>query len=152
MKKLLSNSRYLVLIAVFASLITSVMAFLWGAYKTFTVLSHLVSAVGGEAHGIGVELIAVMDTFLIATALYIFAVGMYELFISADLDIPEWLAIHNLHDLKVKLSGVIILVMAVTFLEHLIHWQDAAGTLMFGGAIAIVTGALIAFGHFGGKD
>ena len=151
MNKLLSNSRYLILIAVFASLITSVMAFLWGAYKTFTVLSHLVSAVGGETHGIGVELIAVMDTFLIATALYIFAVGLYELFI-ADLELPEWLNIHNMHDLKAKLSGVIILVMAVTFLEHLVHWQDAAGTLMFGGAIAIVTGALIAFGHFGGKD
>ena len=84
------------------------------------------SAIGGEEHGIGVELIAVMDTFLIATALYIFAVGLYELFI-ADLELPEWLNIHNMHDLKAKLSGVIILVMAVTFLEHLVHWEDAAG-------------------------
>lgn len=151
MKSLLSNSRYLILIAVLASLITSVMAFIWGSYRTFTVISHLVAAIGGESHGIGVELIAIMDTFLIATALYIFAVGLYELFI-ADLQLPEWLVVHNLHDLKAKLSGVIILVMSVTFLEHLVHWEDAAGTLMFGGAIAIITGALIAFGHFGGKD
>lgn len=151
MNKLLSNSRYLILMAVFASLITAVMAFLWGGYKTFMVLSHLVEAVGGEGHGVGVDLIAIMDTFLIATALYIFAVGLYELFI-ADLDLPEWLTIHNLHDLKAKLSGVIILVMAVTFLEHLVRWEDAAGTLMFAGSIAIITVALIAFGHFGGKD
>src|SRR3989304_3054827 len=136
MNKLLSNSRYLILIAVFASLITSVMAFLWGAYKTFTVLSHLIHAIGGGAHGIGGELIAVMDTFFIATALYIFAVGLYELFI-ADLELPEWLNIHNMHDLKAKLSGVIILVMAVTFLEHLVHWQDAAGNPMFGRGRAI---------------
>ena len=152
MNKLLSGSRYLVLIAVFASLVTSFMAFMWGGYKTFTVLNHLIHAIGGEEHGLGVELIAIMDTFLIATALYIFAVGMYELFIAADLGLPEWLTIHNLHDLKAKLSGVIILVMAVTFLEHLVHWNDASGTLMFGGAIAIINGALIAFGHFGGKD
>lgn len=151
MNKLLSNSRYLVLIAVIASLITAVMAFLWGLYKTSVVLSHLVGAFGGETHGIGVELITVMDTFLIATALYIFAVGLYDLFI-ANLELPEWLNIHNLHDLKAKLSSVIILVMAVTFLEHLVYWEDAVGTLMFGGAIAIITGALIAFGHFGGKD
>jgi uncharacterized membrane protein YqhA len=151
MNKLLSNSRYLVLIAVSASLIAAVMAFIWGGYKTLTVLGHLMGAFGGEAQGIGVELIAVMDTFLIATALYIFAVGLYELFI-ADLELPEWLTIHNLHDLKAKLSGVIILVMAVTFLEHLVHWEDAAGTLMFAGGIAIITAALIAFGHFGGKD
>ncbi len=60
-----------------------------------------------------------------------------------------WLIFHNLHDLKVKLSGVIILVMAVTFLEHLVEWKDAQATLFFGVAIAIVSASLIAFGYFG---
>ncbi|MEW6088743.1 MAG: YqhA family protein [bacterium] len=151
MKNILSKARYLTLIAILSSFITSIMAFLWGGYKTYTVITHLIAAIGGEEHGIGVELIAIMDTFLIATALYIFAVGLYELFIS-ELNLPEWLTIHNLHDLKAKLIGVIILVMAVTFLEHLVHWENAANTLMFSGSIAIITTVLIAFGHFGGKD
>lgn len=151
MKKLLSNSRYLVLIAVIASIISAFAAFLWGGYKTYEIIYHAVGSIGDDDHAIGVELISLMDTFMIATALYIFAVGLYELFI-ADLDLPEWLSIHNLHDLKAKLSGVIILVMAVNFLEHLVHWKDASATLMFGLSIAVVTASLIAFGHFGGKD
>lgn len=151
MKQLLSQSRYIVLIAVVSSAIAALAAFIWGAYKTVVAITHIASSFGSEAHGLGVELISVMDMFLIATALYIFAVGLYELFI-AKLDVPEWLIIHNLHDLKAKLSGVIILVMAVTFLEHLVLWKDAQSTLMFGAAIGVVTAALIGFSHLGGKD
>ncbi len=151
MKQLLSQSRYLILIAVASTMIAALAAFIWGAYKTVIAVIHIASSFGSEAHGIGVELISIMDTFLIATALYIFAVGLYELFIG-KLELPEWLVIHNLHDLKAKLSGVIILVMAVTFLEHLTQWRDAQATLMFGVAIGVAAAALIGFSHFGGKD
>jgi uncharacterized membrane protein YqhA len=92
-----------------------------------------------------------MDIFLIATMLFIFALGMYELFID-NVNLPEWLIIRNLHDLKVKLSSVIILVMCITFLKHLVEWKDPQGTLFFGVAIAVVTVSLIAFGYFGGQD
>ncbi len=98
-----------------------------------------------------ISLIEVMDAFLIATALVIFAVGLYELFIR-DISLPESLAIHNLHDLKAKLASIIVLVVVVTFLRHLVEWQDPQGTLYFGVAVAVVSAALIAFGHFGEKD
>ena len=150
MKRILEKSISLVLIAVITSLIASVAAFAWGALKTIMVLLHLVTSFGKDPSAV-IELIALMDTFLIATALLIFAVGMYELFIE-DIKLPEWLVIHNLHDLKVKLGSVIILVMAVTFLEHLVEWKDPQGTLYFGVAVALVSASLIAFGHFGGKD
>lgn len=87
----------------------------------------------------------------IATALFIFAVGIYELFIE-DPSLPEWFVIRNLHDLKAKLGSVIILVMAVTFLKHLVEWRDPHGTFYFGIAVAVVSASLIAFSHFGGKD
>jgi len=92
-----------------------------------------------------------MDTFLIAIALLVFSVGIYELFIE-DLSLPEWLVIHNLHDLKAKLGSIIILVMAVTFLKHLVEWRDPQGTYYFGISVAVVSAALIAFSHFGKKD
>jgi uncharacterized membrane protein YqhA len=66
--------------------------------------------------------------------------------------LPEWLIIRNLHDLKVKLSSVIVLVMGIIFLEHLVEWKDPQGTLFFGTAVAVVSASLIAFGYFGGKD
>jgi uncharacterized membrane protein YqhA len=92
-----------------------------------------------------------MDVFLIATALLIFAIGLYELFIG-DVPMPKWLVIHDLHDLKAKLGSVIILVLAVTFLKHLVEWKDPQGTLYFGLAVTLVSASLIVFGHFGGKD
>lgn len=148
----LSKSRYLVLIPVVLSLLASAAAFVWGGFKTYNLLSHLAEEAlhGGGGHGI-VGFIAVMDTFLIATALLVFALGMYELFI-AEVEFPEWLVIRDLHDLKAKLGSLIILVMAVNFLEHLVNWEDPLGMLMFAGAITLVSAVLIAFGHFMGKD
>lgn len=149
LKDILAKSRYIILIPVFLSLIASVAAFLWGAIKTYHVIHELVLT-GGE-HGTAIGLISVMDTFLIATALFVFALGMYELFIE-DVEFPEWLVIHDLHSLKAKLGSVIILVMAVSFLERLIHWEDAWETLLFAVAISLVSIVLIAFSHYGGKD
>ncbi|MBI5214099.1 MAG: YqhA family protein [Nitrospirae bacterium] len=150
MEKILEKSRNLILIAVVSSLAASIAAFLWGAAKTATIILNLVVSYGKDPLA-AISLIGLMDTFLIATALLIFAVGMYELFIK-DISLPEWLIIRNLHDLKVKLSSVIILVMAVIFLEHLVEWKDPQGTLFYGIAIAVVSASLIAFSHFRGKD
>lgn len=150
MDRLLEKSKNLILIAVAFSLLASFFAFLSGAVKTLSVIVGILGSYGKDPLA-GVALIELMDTFLIATALFIFAVGMYELFFK-DLNLPDWLVVHNLHDLKAKLGSVIVLVMAVTFLKHLVEWQDPTGTLFFGIAVAVVSGALIAFSHFGGKD
>jgi uncharacterized membrane protein YqhA len=108
-------------------------------------------AVGGEAHKIRVEAIAIMDVFLIATALLIFAIGLFELFVG-KLDLPKWLAINKLEDLNVKLRGVVIFVMVVTFLEKLVLWEDPQGTLLFGIAIAIISAVLVFAGMYGKED
>ncbi len=150
MKRVLEASKYLVLIAVFFSLAASVAAFVWGGVKTGGVIISLVTSAGKAPHA-SIDLIALMDTFLIATALIIFSVGLYELFIE-DLSLPSWLVVHNLHDLKQKLSSVIILVLAVTFLEHLVEWKDPLGTLYLGLAVAVVSAALIAFISLGHKE
>jgi uncharacterized membrane protein YqhA len=150
MKRIIEKSKNLFLIAVASTLIASIIGFLWGLTKTFTVLINLILSYGKDPFA-AIELIELMDIFLIATILYIFALGMYELFIDS-VNLPEWLIIRNLHDLKVKLSSVIILVMCITFLKHLVEWKDPQGTLFFGVAIAVVTVSLIAFGYFGGED
>ena len=147
MRAVIAKSRYMVLVGVFASLASSLLAFAWGAYRTAMLVPHIYESVFGQAHGVRVELIAIMDIFLIATALYIFAVGLYSLFIG-KVELPPWLEGSSLHDLKVVLSRVIILVMAVTFLEHLVGWKNASETLMFAAAIAIIMVSLIAYGRF----
>lgn len=80
LKTILAKSKYLVLVAVLFSLITSLAAFIWGSVKTVTVILHMASSHGENPPG-AVELISTIDTFLIATALFIFSIGLYEFFI-----------------------------------------------------------------------
>ena len=146
MARILEKSRYLVLLAVGASLVASAVAFLWGCWKTIQAIVQIVSTAGKDPAAT-VSQIALMDKFLIATGLYIFAVGMYELFIG-ELSMPAWLTVHSLHEVKSRLSAIIILVMAIVFLEHLVEWKDPQGTLYFAIAVAAVTVALIALELF----
>lgn len=138
------------MIGIASLLAAAAAAFGWGMVKTIRVMAIIVTSFGQDPY-IAVALIELVDGFLIATALYMFAVSMYELFI-AKLDLPPWMLAHDLHELKAKLSGVIILVMAVRFLEHLVEWKDPSGTLFFGIAVAIVSAALVLLSYFGGKD
>jgi len=146
LKRILESSRYLVLLGVLSSLAASLTVFLWGVWKTGAVIVTLLQS-GGKDPLTVVRLIELMDKFLIAVGLYIFAVGLYELFIG-DLDLPDWLVIHDLHDIKSRLSQILVLFMAVTFLEHLVEWKDPLATLYFALAITLVMGALIAFNRF----
>ncbi len=139
----------MVLIAVVSTLVASAAAFVWGGIKTVKVLISILTSVGTDPTS-GIALVELMDTFLIATVLFIFAMGMYELFFG-DVSLPAWLVIRNLHDLKVKLSSVVILVMGIIFLEHLVEWKDPQGTLFFGIGVTVVSASLIAFGYFGAK-
>ncbi|MCX9010467.1 MAG: YqhA family protein [Candidatus Methanoperedens sp.] len=149
-KNLIEKSKSLILIAVASSLLASAAGFLWGMIKTLVIIFSFVMSYGRDPLDM-IALIELMDIFLIAIVLFIFAMGMYELFID-NISLPEWLIIRNLHDLKVKLGSVIILVMGIIFLEHLVEWKDPQGTLFFGIAVAVVSASLIAFNYFGGKE
>lgn len=150
MAQLLSKTRYLAIIGVIALLVSTLGAFAWGSLKTYHVIALIIETMGKDAR-ITVELIEVVDSFLIATALLIFAASLYELFIG-EVALPEWMLAHNLYELKAKLSSMIVLVLAVKFLEKLMDAKDATSLLQTGIAISLVSGVLIAFGYFGKKD
>jgi len=150
MKYILERSKYLALIGVIALLLAAVAAFVWGTFKTVDTISLVVSSMGRDK-AITVEFIKIVDSFLIATALLIFTVSLYELFID-KLDLPDWMLAHDLYDLKAKLSSMIVLVMAVKFLEKLLEVKDASSLLQTGIATASMSAVLIAFGYFGKKD
>ncbi|MBI5233403.1 MAG: YqhA family protein [Deltaproteobacteria bacterium] len=143
MKKILENARYVVILAVISALAGSVFLFVWTSVKMVYIAVDLTrDLMSPEATGKTAHIVPILDSFLLAVILYIFAIGLYELFIGR-LKLPEWLVIHDLDDLKKKLSSVIALMLAVTFLEHLAEWKDPEATLMFAVAIAAVIFALI---------
>lgn len=150
MKSILEKSRYLSLVGVISLLLAAVAAFAWGTLKTVNAIILVIQSMGKEA-SITVEFIEIVDAFLIATAILIFSVSLYELFIG-KLDLPEWMLAHNLYELKSKLSSMIVLVMGVKFLQKLLEAKNTDDLLKTGIATALMSAVLIAFGYFGKKD
>ena len=146
MGKILENTKYVAILGIISLLFASVIAFFWGGIKTFYVTTEIINS-AGKGPKISIALIEVIDSILISVALFIFAASLYQLFIG-KLNLPSWMLADNLYDLKAKLGSMIILVMAVKFLEHLVEWKDPSGTLYFGIAVAVVSGILVAFSYF----
>jgi uncharacterized membrane protein YqhA len=150
MKSILEKSVYLALIAVIFALIASAAMYIWGAVVTVTSINDLLSSDVKDA-SVTIPFVKIMDIFLIATALLFFAVALYELFIG-DLELPNWLTVTSIDGLKTRLASVIVLILAVTFTEHFIDWEeDSLTTLYLGAAAAIVIGALVAYNRFGAE-
>jgi uncharacterized membrane protein YqhA len=146
LKLLLEKGNALVLLAIAATLIASFATFIWATFNmvvnAWQLLASLLHSGAAQVEHTGVGMVAALDALLMALVLYIFSVALYELFIG-EIRVPEWLVIKSLDGLKEKLASVIILILVVTFLEHLVHWENAADTFLFGLAIASVVFALV---------
>ena len=84
-----------------------------------------------------------MDAFLIAAALLLFALGMYSIFIPRAGAPPRRWERWGLDALKSKLASIIIVLMAVSFLERLEMYTGAREILYVGAAVALVSLALL---------
>lgn len=147
-KALLNHARYLVVIAVAGSLLASLALIVYGGVEAVVLVVDAVRAATVSAKGakmLALSFIEVVDLFLLGTVFLIIALGLYELFISSDLKLPGWLVIRTLDDLKNKLVGVVIVVLAVLFLGNVVIWDGERDLLGFGTAIALVIAALTWF-------
>lgn len=147
MGKILSSTRYIVLLGVIASLVLSATLFLAGLVRTGLIVFDAVLKINSSkiAKDMAIASIELADLFLIATAMYIVGIGLYELFIGS-VDLPDWLLISSLDDLKEKLINVVVVVLAVSFLAQIATWDGQTNLLPYGVAIALVIAALTAFG------
>jgi len=147
-KRLLASSRYLVSIAIFGSFLASVALLVYGGIETVKTVIEVALAADFSSKGakeFTLAAIQLVDLFLLATVLYLIALGLYELFIDDSIQVPAWLVIHNLDDLKEKLVGVIIIVMGVLFLGKLVGWDGKSDLLNPGLGIAVMIAALTYF-------
>jgi uncharacterized membrane protein YqhA len=152
----LFNSRIIVILAVIGSLVSSVLMFLRGAlqiYEAAVVFSHhpMPQHDVNPREDLLVILISSVDTFLFATVLLIFAMGIYELFISkidpasrTPESRPNWLAIHSLDDLKSAVGKVILMILIVRLFEAAvaIKYEKPLDLVYLGVAIVFVSIAL----------
>ena len=142
--RMVASSRFFVLIAT-VSLFLAFMAVMVSTIIV-TVLTIL-HAVGGELtqnEMIG-KLIKQADYALLATVLYVLALGLYSLFVDDRIPMPAWLRIHDLGHLKELLAGVVVVAIAVIFLGQALTWDGASDLLALGVGSAAVIGGLALF-------
>lgn len=154
MTRLIGIARYIVLVAVLATLLAATALVFFGAVETIVVIQQVIAK--GEftskvAKSLLLSFIEITDIFLLATVLYIIALGLYELFIDDTVPVPHWLEIHTLDDLKDKLVGVIIVVLGVGYLGQFVSWDGQTNLLVSGGGTALVIAALTYFLNQKGK-
>jgi uncharacterized membrane protein YqhA len=94
-----------------------------------------------------VDILTAVDAILLGTVLLVIGYGLYELFIDEDLEVPVWLQVQDLDDLKSKLIGVVVAIISVIFVGVFVDTDRAADVISYGvGAGAILTGlALFSF-------
>jgi len=112
-------TRYLVMLPVLGLFVGATTLFVVASAESVEVVRHVV---GGELaeKEVVLDFIELADVYLLATVLYIMSLGLFELFIDDRIPLPPWLEIRTLDDLKQKLLGVVIVVLAVTFLGQAI--------------------------------
>jgi uncharacterized membrane protein YqhA len=91
-----------------------------------------------------------IDLFLIGATLLISAVGFYELFIreihvDGVMKMPAWLEMRDLNDLKGRVIAMIVMVLAVSFVELAVDAPNGLQILELGGGVAVVILALTVF-------
>jgi uncharacterized membrane protein YqhA len=145
--RVVSWTRFMVFLPVLGLFVSSLTLV---ALATVDAVKIVLGILGGgiELKGILIEFIELADVYLLAIVLYIIALGLFELFIDDRIPLPPWLEIHNLEDLKEKLIGVVVVVLAVFFLGKVIEAKDYQAIMYLGVGIAAVIGVL---GYFVGS-
>jgi uncharacterized membrane protein YqhA len=128
---MISSFRYVSWIAIISSLIGSLLMFIIGAQKSYRSVETFLygNTAEGPLDTATLYVIKSLDAFLIAFVLYIFAIGIYKLFIDSaghdNTNAFDWIKIDNINHLKKILAEVIIVILFVKFLEVVIVNMDS---------------------------
>lgn len=142
-RALLNQARYLVLIAVAGMTVLSLATFAWAIAKTAKLFGALLD--GGWRGDVAlVDLLSVIEMYLLAIVQLIVVIGLYELFVG-DLDVPNWLEVSSLDDLKKSIIDVLVLFLGVKGIEGLVEADRPLDALMLVGATAALIVALSLF-------
>ncbi len=153
------GTRMVVILAVVVSMALSLAMFYVAAVDAFYTVAHLLHYADpllpadeklALRNSTVTHVVEVVDGFLLATILMIFAFGLYELFISKidvayqDGNASNVLIISGLDDLKNRLAKVILLILIVKFFEYGINmsFSTPLDLLYFAVGIALIGLAL----------
>ena len=146
MKKLLGITRFTVVVPAIASIIGALLLMAQGSIAMIVAVFDTVVNESTLKETI-VEVLTAIDSILLGTVLLVIGYGLYELFIDSNIEVPDWLRVEDLDDLKSKLIGVVVAILAVVFVGVFVDSSRSDDVIAYGlGAGALVVGlAVFAF-------
>ena len=153
------GSRFIVLFAVVASLAAAFVMFFIATVDSWLLVSHMFDYASSDLVGEArinfritavTHVVEIIDGYLLGTVLLIFALGLYELFISRIEQAEQSetassvLIIRSLDDLKGRLAKVILMILIVKYFEHAVSmsFESPMDLLLLAGGIALIGLAL----------
>jgi uncharacterized membrane protein YqhA len=140
MRKILGLTRYAVIVPSIAAILGALLLMAQGSLEIVLVI---IEAVLNDAYlkDTIVDVLTAVDAILLGTVLLVIGYGLYELFVDTRLEVPAWLQVRDLDDLKSKLIGVVVAIIAVVFVGVFVDANRASDVLSYGlGAGALVAG------------
>lgn len=149
-KNLLVNIKWFVLPAISVLYVSTAILMLVGIIKLVQIFNLLYcefnNHTGLDFNLVIAHFISIIDIYLLALVLYIFAVAIYKLFIGEYKSLG-WLKIESVDDLKSNIAKMTILFLSTLLVQKITEWKDPQGTLYFGGIIIGLSIMLIVFIH-----
>lgn len=143
LKKLFGATRFAVLIPSLASILGALLLMAQGSYEMVLVIIDAIANESSLKESI-VYVLTAVDAILLGTVLLVIGYGLFELFIDDELPVPLWLRVYDLDDLKSKLIGVVVAIIAVVFVGIFVDAKRSADVISYGvGAGALVVGLAI---------
>jgi uncharacterized membrane protein YqhA len=154
MRRIISSSRYIILLAVLCAFIAAVALLVVAGIETvqLVIRAFSTSIDTKTVKILAVSFIEIIDILLLGTVSLITALGLYELFIDERLSTPAWLHITQIDDLKAKLIGVVVVILVVVFLGQVVNWDGRQNLFYLGAAIALVIAAATFFLNWNGRN
>jgi uncharacterized membrane protein YqhA len=107
-----------------------------------TILKNYTTA---DDNKIVISVLKSVDLVLLSVVLFIMGVGLFELFIKPIDNLPKWLIIKDIDDLKSMLIKVIIVVIGVSFTGKIVTWDGITDLFGYGVGLGAVIFALSFF-------
>ena len=145
---LLGRSKLFTLLAVIILYLSSIMLVVLGIvkfyYNFYDIIVKLENAERVNLIMVTVDFIIIIEIYLLSIIFYIFAIGIYKLFVGEFMHIG-WYHIESLDDIKAELAKAIVVFLSVFLLQKIVEWKEPQQLVYFGAIIIFTCGYLIWF-------
>lgn len=140
MRKFVGLTRYSVFVPALAAMLGAILLLAQGSIEVVVAVFDAIVKQTPLKDTI-VQVLTAVDAILLGTVLLVIGYGLYELFVDSDIELPKWLQVRDLDDLKSKLIGVVVAIIAVIFVGVLVDVNRATDVFSYGvGSGALVVG------------